>query len=414
VARVLLEGGEVDDARLEKEVEEQKKKDEAEGRKRGVSKSRSPARRARSRSQYDEFVEPDPHQQIGYIDYGGNGSIYENTRSRRAPPNQRKQIYDIDPNAFIQPGEQMYPQGYYDPSFQQHQQYSAYPYETEMPPPLFPASRNRRGAPAALSLKDFQAMGDHGAPATPRTLAMQQYQAQMANMWAPGSQTGTGGFMSPHASAFALRSPGTAAMVSPTKDGFGGRRERGMSFDPAMLDGMHLERDAAIDPNLDDRARAQSQPWMPTSQGLSNYQLDQQPYFDGQTGLPFDQSSLNSMLQDPAGAQPFSAFGEMAAASAVPPVDRRNEISFQPEREVQYVYLRRDQAHDEALVESIRQACVSSLSFVCAHVFFQRVWHYLRRYGRGAGQWSTADGRCHGVTRFWRLSRGHFRRVLRM
>jgi hypothetical protein len=364
VARVLLEGGEVDEKKLEKEIEEQKVKDEQEGRKRGVSKSRPPGRRSRSHSQiYEDYLDHDLANQLGYADY--NQPIYANTRSKRIG-GHRKEMYDLEPLPFGHHDEHMYQQQqqFYEHPFQQQQVFESYPYETEMPPPLFPASRSRRGAPASLSLDQYQTQGMIGEghmPATPRTLAIQQYHEQLNDKMRNGIPPG---FMSPNAAAFSLRSPTTAAMmISPLKDTFGGRRERGVSFDPSMLDNMRLDHRQVLDPSLDDRSRAHSQPWLPNEGEMSAFHVapDSNNYFEGQgpPGMAFDTSQLNSMLQNNGSVQPFSAFGELAAQSAVQPGDdRRNEISFIPEGDTQYIYLRRDQAQDRALVESIRQACV--------------------------------------------------------
>lgn len=277
-----MEGGEIDDSNLEKELEIQRQKDLAEGRKRG-SKSRSPSRRQRSVSYAEE-------EDIGYNPYPTLGR-----RNRRS----RNQQVNYDETFDIFPTEQE-PNMFYGQEMQRFDEQPNYYYgqETSLPQYDFPR-------------RDHNVSLDY-LPATPRTFAMQQHQQSLQNRMTEHTE-GSHQYDRP---------------ISPMKDAFGNvlnRRydEPASAYPPAT----------AFDPSMLPPSRFDSH---------SNF-FAQQPQFG---------SDLNRLLNDSStSAVPFSAFGEMAA-------NQQYDIQLQPEGEVQYVYLSREQAMDARLVEEIRSQYV--------------------------------------------------------
>ena len=283
VARVLLEGGDVTEERVEQELEVQRERDEIEGRVRG------PASRSPSRSQSTPFYGYDngPPQQPQYAHPGLSDPNYGYGQPSR---------YGSMPESIHLQPPQHYQQSGWD-----GRAHSQPLYDMHAPGPVFDHGDpdmmgDRRSMPpvAALSLQPPGTSPSLlGPPATPRTMAMQQHamQLQARIRGTGGSQAG-----SPRTTSFsAMRSSqpafssGDAMLVSPTRGG--------------PTDGPHAS-------------------------------TDQQPY-----------SALGEM----------AAGGQGDAGGYTLPLDVQQEVSYEPDQGVQYIYLDAEQAQDAALVESIRQ-----------------------------------------------------------
>lgn len=295
----MLEGGEIDDNNLEKELELQRQKDAVEGRKRG-SKSRSPSRRQRSVSYAEEEEE-------GFNPYPTLGR--RNRRSRNTQVNY-DETFDIfpgetEPNMFY--GQEMQ-------RFEEPQGNYYYGQETSLPQYDFPERR----APLPF---DQQNISLDYLPATPRTFAMQQHQQSLQTR------------MTEHSAQDYQDRP-----ISPMKDAFGNLLNRRYD-EPASAYGPPT---AAFD---------QHSSILPPSRFDAHYGRSAN-FFEQPVQQPHFGSDLNRLLNDSsASAVPYSAFGEMAAGSSQ---QQYTDIALRPDGEVQYVYLSREQAMDARLVEEIR------------------------------------------------------------
>lgn len=293
--------------RVEQELEVQRERDEIEGRVRG------PASRSPSRSQSTPFYGYDngPPQQPQYAHPGLSDPNYGYGHPSRYG-SMPESIHLQPPQHYVQSGG--WPtdgRSHSQPLYDMHAPGGGGPIFDHGDPDMMV---DRRSMPpvAALSLQPPGTSPSLlGPPATPRTMAMQQHamqlQARIRGNSGTGSQSG-----SPRTTSFsAMRSganvpafsSGDAMLVSPTRGG--------------PHDGPHAT-----------------------------------------TAGPTDQ-------------QPYSALGELAAGGAdgggyTLPADMQQEVSYEPDQGVQYIYLDAEQAQDAALVESIRQqGCVRQNS--CGH-----------------------------------------------
>jgi len=113
---------------------------------------------------------------------------------------------------------------------------------------------------------------------------------------------------------------------------------------------------------LQARIRGGSQPGSPRTTSFSAMRSSQPAFSSGDAmlvsptrGGPTDGPHAST------DQQPYSALGEMAAGGQgdaggyTLPLDVQQEVSYEPDQGVQYIYLDAEQAQDAALVESIRQ-----------------------------------------------------------
>lgn len=390
VARVLLEGGDVNEDRVEKEIEVQRERDEVEGRVRGPQ-SRSPSRGARQHHQNQQqhvMVQQgyDPaaygQYQQGYMQYPDPVFHDPYAARRQNPPRQSAQNirYDFDHQQQDEEGRggeegygmpqrsQTLPPYYEDPAFyahhQQQQQQQQHGARAAPPQPLslyHPSGEHQPISPGALFRPGNDSTIGGAVPATPRTIAMQQH--MMSLQQRIGNRNGQ-----------SMRDDTMLGMVSPSSQ----FHPDGLGFDQSFLDGAlaagdHADRAGSVDLahqqrsfSADDAGAGRRPAWQPQYhvEGNDVFLIPGQPGAGGSSGpgIAASAPAASSMEGASKTGQPqsYSALGEIAAGSKgeagtpiYPPTSEAG-ISFQPDADVAYVFLDAKQAQDQQLVDSIR------------------------------------------------------------
>lgn len=350
-----MEGGEIDESNLEKELEVQREKDAIEGRKRGKSRS-PPKQRQRSRSHQEQDEDDDRYNPYA------SGVRRNPGRANRNHVNYEIDVMDHDIFPNQQDANMFYGQEMQQP-FHDGQSYQDgfgqnyyYGQDTALP---IDYDLGQRGNPAPLSFDHAGNVSLDYLPATPRTFAMQQHSQHIQDRM----RNADGSHRSPTQGQMNL----PVNLLSPMKDAFGTSLNR--SFDhflpqtaygaPPTSYYSSDNRASSLDtgallPPISPRSMS-----APQNTGLWN----QNNMFDQHDQhIP---TNLNRLLNESSSAPaPFSAFGEMAATSHQGMPTYGHEIALEPSQEVQYVYLSREQARDSRLVEEIRSQSVLLLLLI--------------------------------------------------
>ena len=368
MARVLLEGGDTTGDNIEKELEQQREKDIVEGRKRG-RKSRSPVR-PRSRS-YQE----DDEDRNGFDPYPV-GARKNPPRSRTRPRSYNEEVVNLgDPEAhdmgfYSLPIHDQQPNYYYTPDG----------YGQQLPPPL----------PLMQGGYDFPDL-DY-VPATPRTLAMNQHQQNLQHRMRNTDLEG-GLLRSPTYDSH-LNLP-VGPMLSPIKDSFGNSINRNWDqHDMHRNQDFGYNRASSFFESNNNHNMSIPRAFLADNDSENIYSranmFDSQLQSQLPTGIPQYGSELDRLLGPSMTSVPFSAFGEMAVGSTVPqghdmaaPFSSMpmQDMALQPNSQVQYVYLSREQVRTYHISTFIKTLITNMLLGygrpACRGNTHERFWYYL-------------------------------------